>query len=450
MNFKSFTFQIGFRLAILFVFMAGLALSITSNFSGILSVILVIAIVSQTYGILRYVNRTNQELVNLMTGLRFDDYMQTFTLGHLGTTFKELDTALNLTVNKVKKLRSEKEQQAAYFQALVEHMPLPLFFIFADGRIEVLNNATRRAFNVADITNVAELDEFGAGFARDVKQVDPGESQLTTITVDGADQQYIISATQIIMAGTMQKLISLQNVQSQLDATELATWQNLLRVTSHEILNSLSPVSSLAKTTQGLVNDFKNNHTVKLEEKEELDDISDALETLVRRSEGLVGFVQSYRQLTRMPPPKMKKIPLEKYFHRLESLIKADWEKRKIKLDIEVSPKNLAVSADEGMLDQALINLLQNAADALQETKKPAVTIRAYFSNRNQIIIEVEDNGPGIEKDKRDQIFVPFFTTKRHGSGVGLTLVRYILLSHGGSASYLPASKKGSIFRLAF
>ncbi|MHA1544074.1 MAG: sensor histidine kinase, partial [Alphaproteobacteria bacterium] len=273
---------------------------------------------------------------------------------------------------------------------------------------------------------------------------------LTTITVDGTDQQYILSATQIIMAGTLQKLISLQNVQSQLDATELATWQNLLRVTSHEILNSLSPVSSLAKTTQGLVSDFKNNHPVKKDEKEELDDISDALETLVRRSEGLVGFVQSYRQLTRMPPPKMKKIPLQKYFHRLESLIKADWEKRKIKLDIEVSPKNLAVSADEGMLDQALINLLQNAADALKGKNKPVVKIRAYFNQRNQIIIEVEDNGPGIEKDQRDQIFVPFFTTKRQGSGVGLTLVRYILLSHGGAASYLPAPGGGSIFRLAF
>jgi len=411
---------------------------------------LVLVIVSQTYGILRYVNRTNQELVNLMTGLRFDDYMQTFTLGHLGATFKELDAALNLTVNKVKKLRSEKEQQVVYFQALVEHIPLPLFFVFADGRVKVLNKATRRAFNVADITNIKGLNEFGAGFARDVNQIEPGESLLTTITVDETDQQFIISATQIIMRGTLQKLISLQNVQSQLDATELATWQNLLRVTSHEILNSLSPVSSLAKTTQGLVSDFEKNHKIKPEQKEELDDISDALETLVRRSEGLTSFVQSYRQMTRMPPPKMTKILLTEYFHRLESLIRADWNKRKITLDIDISSKNLTVMADEGMLDQALINLLKNAADALEETKNPAVIIRAYFNNRNQIIIEVEDNGPGIEKDKRDQIFVPFFTTKRQGSGVGLTLVRYILLSHGGSASYLPAQGGGSIFRLAF
>lgn len=450
MNFKGFTFRVGIRLVMLFLFMAGLAYSVATDFSLLVSAILSIIILFQAWGLFRFVNRTNQELVNFITGLRFNDYMQTFTLKHLGGTFRELESAMNLTVKKVKELRSEKEQQAAYFQALVEHMPLPLFFIFPDGRIEVLNNATRRVFNVADITNLEELESFGPGFARDVRQIQPGESLLATVIIDDTQNQFIISATQINMAGKLQKLISMQNVQSQIDATELATWQNLLRVTSHEILNSLSPVSSLAKTTQGLVDDYIKTHKIKPSEREDLVDISDGLETLVRRSEGLTAFVHSYRQLTRMPPPKMAKIGLGPYFRRMESLVHEDLQKRKINLEISVTPKTLSVRADEGMLDQSLINLIKNAAEALAKTKKPKIEIRAYFSTRSQVVIEVEDNGPGIAPDKRDQIFVPFFTTKDSGSGVGLTLVRYIMLSHGGTASYHPGPKKGSVFRLAF
>jgi len=450
MNFNRFSVQIGMRLAVLFIFMLGLALVMANDAPTSLWIILGIAIPLQIWGILKYVNRTNQELVNFITGIRFDDYMQTFTLGHLGQTFRELEGALNLTVSKVKKLRAEREQQAIYFQALVGHMPLPLFFLFPDERLEILNNAMRRAFNVADLTNLDDLTKFGPAFARDVKQIDPGESLLTTITVEDVEQQYIMSATEITMAGRIQKLLSLQNVQSQLDATELATWQNLLRVTSHEILNSLSPVSSLAKTAQGLVIDFENDHPLKAGEKESLQDIRDALDTLVRRSEGLTGFVQSYRQLTRMPPPKLERIDLGKYLKRLESLVQSDYEKKKIRLDISVTPKNLSVQADEGMLDQAMINLLKNAADALEKVKDPKVKISSYFNTRNQVVIEVADNGPGITPEKRDQIFVPFFTTKRQGSGVGLTLVRYVMLSHGGTATYHPNKKKGSIFRLSF
>ena len=235
-----------------------------------------------------------------------------------------------------------------------------------------------------------------------------------------------------------------------LDARELATWQNLLRVTSHEILNSLAPVSSLARTAKSLADDFSQSHKLTKPEQIDVGDICDALETLVRRSEGLTGFVQSYRQLTRMPPPKMVQVKLSKYLKRLEALFKPEWARKKIKLTIQDDPENIILLADEGMLDQAMINLLRNAADALEGVEKAEVWINAFYDNQQRVVLEVCDNGPGIAEDMRDKIFMPFFTTKKQGSGVGLTLVRYILLSHGGVVACRTRKGGGAVFSMIF
>ena len=450
MGYKKFTFQVGFRLTLIFAALLGLAYAVSEQIDLIFILGLVALTIILMVNLMRYVNKSNRDLTNILSGLRFGDYQQTFTMGELGKTFRDLEFVLHLTVEKVKKLRLENEHQALYFQALVEHIPLPLFVLKGNGSIEVLNNATRRTFNVAEITSLTQLEEFGAGFMRDVSQIEPGTTLLTTIQIDRVEQQYILGATQITLAGKILKLISLQNVQSQLDATELATWQNLLRVTSHEILNSLTPVSSLARTAKSLADDFDKSHKLGKAEKAELKDIRDALDTMVKRSEGLTGFVQSYRQLTRMPPPKMQKIKLSDYLSRLESLLKPEWDKKKIKLTLSIEPSSLILVADESMLDQALINLLRNAADALKGVKKAEVKIRTFLDSKQRVAIEIADNGPGIDKDLADKIFVPFFTTKKEGSGVGLTLVRYIVLSHSGAITYRPGETGGSVFRIVF
>ena len=434
----------------IFAVLLGLAYAVSEQIDLIFILGLVAFTIILMVNLVRYVNKSNRALTNILSGLRFGDYQQTFTMGELGKTFRDLEFVLHLTVEKVKKLRLENEHQALYFRALVEHIPLPLFVLKGTGSIEILNNATRRTFNIADITNLTQLEEFGAGFMRDVSQIESGTTLLTTIQIDGVEQQYILGATQIPLAGKILKLISLQNIQSQLDATELATWQNLLRVTSHEILNSLTPVSSLARTAKSLVDDFDKSHKLGRVEKAEIKDIRDALDTMVKRSEGLTGFVQSYRQLTRMPPPKMQKIKLSGYLSRLESLLKPEWDKKKIKLTLSIEPSSLILVADESMLDQALINLLRNAADALKGVKKAEVKIRAFLDSKQRVAIEIADNGPGVDKDIADKIFVPFFTTKKEGSGVGLTLVRYIVLSHSGAITYQPGKKGGSVFRIVF
>jgi len=447
---RHFKVQLALRLVTLFAAMLLLAFGVVQDFRVSVLLLLGVITLSVAISLVRYVNHTNRELESFLAGLRFGDFQQTYTIAHLGPSFQALEKTLQLAVAKFKSMRSEKEQQANYYRALVQHIPIPFFIIRSDQRVNVLNNATRRVFNVADITNTAELARFGNGFQRDVNQIQPGEAHLTTIQLADSNEYFIMTATQLTTGGKVHKLVSLQNVQGELDATELATWQNLLRVTSHEILNSLAPVSSCAQTAQSLVDDVIARNLHQGQFNDEMRDIRESVETVLRRSEGLTRFIQSYRQLSRTPPPKKKKIHLEAYFRRLESLVKSELARKQIELSFRHKPASLTVFADEDLLDQALINLIRNAADALSETAGGEIQVSADLDSRSHTIIEVADNGPGIPGELADKVFLPFFTTRSTGSGIGLALTRYIMLSHGGKVSHFPRDPAGSVFRLVF
>jgi nitrogen fixation/metabolism regulation signal transduction histidine kinase len=450
MKLSHFKVQISLRMAALFLGLLLLAFGIAYDIRLSLIVVLIVFITLQASSLVRYINYTNKELESFLAGLKFGDFQQTYTISHLGPSFRRLEKTLQFTVEKFKSLRTQKEQQAIYFQSLVQHIPIPFFVVHGDQRVEILNNATRRTFNVADITNTGELANFGAAFQRDVLQIQPGETVLSTIELAGAQEYFIMTATQLTTGGRIHKLVSLQNVQGEIDATELATWQNLLRVTSHEILNSLAPVSSCAQTAKTLVDDALDREVADEQLQEDLQDIGESLGTVLRRSEGLTRFIQSYRQLSRLPPPNRKSIRLDAYFKRLESLVRGEPARKKIELSFQHDPPSLAVVADEDMLDQALINLIRNAANALEDTQDAHITVNAYTDSKQRTVLEVQDNGPGVPEDLAENIFIPFFTTRTQGSGVGLALVRYIMLSHGGKAIYYRNELGGASFRLIF
>jgi two-component system nitrogen regulation sensor histidine kinase NtrY len=450
MRLSHFKVQLGLRLVALFLGLLLLAFGIANDIRLSMIIVLIVFIALLASSIVRYINYTNRELESFLAGLKFGDFQQSYTISHLGPSFRGLEKTLQFTVEKFKSLRTQKEQQAIYFQSLVQHIPIPFFIVHGDQRVEILNNATRRAFNVADITNTGELVNFGAGFQRDVLQIQPGETVLSTIELAGTQEYFIMTATQLTTGGRVHKLVSLQNVQGEIDATELATWQNLLRVTSHEILNSLAPVSSCAQTAKTLVDDALDREVADQQLQEDLQDIRESLGTVLRRSEGLTRFIQSYRQLSRLPPPNRKSIRLEAYFNRLESLVGGELSRKKIELSFQHDPPSLAVVADEDMLDQALINLVRNAANALADTQDARITVNAYTDGKQRTVLEVQDNGPGVPEDLAEKIFIPFFTTQTQGSGVGLALVRYIMLSHGGKAVCDSNESGGASFRLIF
>lgn len=450
MKLRHFGVQLTIRLTFLFLGLLLLAFGVAAGMRPLLLFGLAAVNVIQAAALVRFINYTNSELESFLSALKFGDFQQAYTIAHLGPSFRALEKTLDDTVRKFKRLRTEKEKQAIYNRTVIQHIPVPLFVVYGEGRIRVLNNATRRVFNVADITNIRETAQFGASFQRDILQVRPGEALLTTIEFAGTQEHFIMTATQLTTGGESHKLISLQNVQNQIDATELATWQNMLRVTSHEILNSLAPVSSCAQTAKSLVDEVIENSTGDEDSVQDLLDIQESLDTVLRRSEGLTRFVQNYRQLSRLPPPNKTTILLSDYFQSLKTLVQDELARKNIRLEINCLPGGLSLTADKDMLDQVCINLIRNASDALADSPEARIAVTGYSDSKHRTVVEVSDNGPGIPAELADQIFMPFFTTKSQGSGIGLALVRYIMLSHGGTVTYFPGPEGGSSFRLVF
>lgn len=447
MGFSGFALQVALRIAGLFATLLALAyLMMETDLAAVAAIVGVVALV-QAWLVIRFVHRTNRELGRLLGAIRYDDFQQSFAIGELGTTFTDLKAAFDDVMVRFRTARLEREAQRRYLETLVEHVPIAILAISADGTVDLLNNAARRLLNAAATTTVPALIAYGASFQRDVAQTKPGDRTLTRIELDGVQRNLVLSTTQITVTGAVVRLVTLQDIQSELDYNELAAWQDMARILSHEIMNSLTPIASLARTADDMVDDLARRTA---NEDELVGDIHAAIQTLARRSDGLMRFVRNYRQFTQMPPPTLKPVALREYFGRLENLLLTEWAGRGVELSVSPPANGLTIMADDSLLDQAIINLLRNAADAAGTSGSPHVWLDARLSDRGRPVIEIADNGPGVDESLGDKIFLPFFTTKPDGSGIGLALARQVMLVHKGAITAGTRPGGGALFRLTF
>ncbi len=449
MGFKQFSLLLTVRLALLFITVSSLAILVISP--GFLAASLLIALVAlfQIFEIVRFVKLTNDDLTRFLDAMRYGDFGQKFDHAGMGAGFIELGEAITDILERFRQYRGQQEEELKHLKALIEHVPVPLMSIKGDGTVQIHNNAARRLFGSTHVARVSDLSKFGDEFRKRVVTLEPGERHLVTFKIDDTEQTLTVGSTQIVTAGNVEKIISLQDIQSELDVAQLKAWQDLVRVLTHEIMNSITPVSSLAKTSTDLVDAIKKIQG-QPELVEELTDVRDAVDTVARRSDSLMHFVQSYRRLTRLPPPEKEQLNIKKTFADIIKLVSVSIEQKKIDLTVDVTTDGLEIFADREMLEQMLINLIKNAEQALANTSGAKVKISAKLNKRGRIVIEVADNGPGISDELAAKIFVPFFTTKRDGSGVGLALTRQVMIAHGGSVSLSKTDGGGATFILTF
>jgi two-component system, NtrC family, nitrogen regulation sensor histidine kinase NtrY len=258
------------------------------------------------------------------------------------------------------------------------------------------------------------------------------------------------AATDLALGGMRRRLISLQNIENEMSAQEMAAWQTVVRVMAHEVMNSLTPVSSLAATARDLVRDVLSQMPEGDSRTIALTDARDALETVARRSEGLLHFVQNHRRLTKPLVTQMQVATMQRVFARIQRLLAAELAANDIQMSASVEPQTLELAVDADLLDQALINLVRNAIEALSSAPAGHIALSARRDPGGRVIIAVADNGPGIAAEQLDRIFVPFFTTKRQGSGVGLTLVRQIATAHGATVDVAQTPGGGATVSLRF
>jgi nitrogen fixation/metabolism regulation signal transduction histidine kinase len=457
----SFGVQLMVRVAALFALLVALAYLISATRLYAVTAVVAILAVVQAVLVLRYAGRVNRELARLLTAIRHDDFSQGFAIAQLGASFAELAASFDEVTRHFRATRMEREAQRRYLEALVEHVPVAILAVAEDESVSLLNSAARRLLDASAATTLDGLHRYGASFQRDVVQSKSGHRSLTRTELDGVQRHLVLSTTQLRAGGANLRLITLQDIQAELDFRELAAWQDMARVLTHEIMNSLTPIASLARTADELVGELAGaagEAKAGGPADEVIDDLQAAVHTLARRSDSLMRFVRNYRELTQMPPPVMAQLALPDYLRRVARLFSAEWAARGVTLHVTPPAEGLTLRADESLLDQALINLLRNAADAALHShpaghpdgEAPQVWLEARRSDRGRPILEISDNGAGLDEELGEKIFLPFFTTKADGSGIGLALARQVMLVHQGAITAGPRPGGGARFRLTF
>ena len=408
------------------------------------------ALVAMSAELWRYVSRTNREVARFLDAARYADYSQRFEFSRQGADFQALGDAFTDILARMRERSDDQEVEMRRLRALIEHIPVPLLTLRADGSVTLQNNAARRLFGAEHVTNLRDLRKFGFGFAESVETAVPGMRQLVTFEVEGIEYHLTLAATELIVSGESERLISLQDIQSELDATQAEAWEDLVKVLTHEIMNSITPVTSLAKTASDVVHDVIRKEREGAVIGEDLEDLRDAVDTVARRSDSLTQFVDSYRQITRLAPPEKKRVRVAELLESSLRLAQAECPRPEIVFSAQVQPEALDVYADRDLIEPVLINLLRNAWQACDGRDGGTVHISGRLNRRNNVVIEVADNGTGVPENLAKKIFVPFFTTKEKGSGVGLALARQVMIAHGGFIRVNDNADGGATFSLTF
>ncbi len=401
--------------------------------SGTMVVALVAA---QLYWLIMDVRRTNLELARFLETARAGDFSQRFDTTQEGAGFDELGKSLSGLMERFREERADTETELRYLRAIMDQVPVPLVSVLDDGSLERLNNAARRMLGTFDVRRVEQLEPLGAELMAVVRDAEPGQRHVVHF---GERDRVVVSLSRISAAGQSLRLFSLQSLRDELEGAELEAWQQLVRVLTHELMNSLTPIRSLARTSAELLNDEDAGD-------EAVADAREAVETVAKRAEGLLSFVESYRQISRMPKPDKEVIAVRALFARIASLFSS--ELPDATLECQVDPANLELHADPRQIEQILINLIRNAREAAEGPV--AIRLEARIDREGRAELAVADDGPGLAPDVAKRAFIPFYTTKRGGTGVGLALTRQIMRAHGGFVSLDTAPGKGARFVLTF
>ena len=384
-----------------------------------------------------FIRRTNFAVARFVEALTHDDFTQGFSGS--GGGFGVLADSLNGAIARLRTERAAIQDENRTLAALLDDVPSPLISIDAEGRVSLVNKAARRLL-AATLARTDDLALHGEAFRADVAAMKPGERRATQLLVGGVPTAALLSMAEVRQARGLMRILAIQPIQAELDRAELAAQTDLVRVLTHEIMNSMTPVTSLSATAAKLIAAADTGHDPAIA------DARAAIETVARRAEGVMHFVRTYRQLTRPPELHRRMVDVAALFAELKRLFESDWPA--LPLGIVITPPGLAIDADPDLVAQLLINLLRNAAAAVEGVAAPHVQLAAAAQKAGRVAIDVIDNGVGVPEAQRQDIFLPFFTTKADGTGVGLSLARQIALAHGGALTCEPKVPAGTRFRL--
>ena len=425
---RRFGLGLAIRVVLLLAALATFVASLWIDGLGAARIVAGLLAVAAAAGLWRYIQRTNMEVARFVEAVQFRDLSARFSRPGAGSGFETLGDALDRGIKALRDERSRLVDETRFFEAIVDDAPAALLTIDREGRIEPVSKVARRLFNQHEGVRAEDYRVYGEMLAVCLSELKPGSRRLVNLILDTGPQRAMVRAAALERLGGTTRVIAVQPIQEALNAVELAAQSDLIRVLTHEIMNSMTPVTSLARTAATLMAEVDHG------DDSVVADAREAVETLARRADGVMHFVETYRQISRPPQIRRKLFAAAPFAAELKRLFEADWSAERVAFALSVDPDDLAIDADPDLLAQVLINLLRNAAEAAAghaESPRVALTIAAAPGARARIA--VEDNGPGIPEALRDDVFLPFFTTNSTGTGVGLSLARQVILAHDGS-----------------
>ncbi len=417
----------------------------------LLATVIVFAIVQ----LIRYVEHTNVKLTRFLNSIRYSDFSQSFPNHGLGSSFQELNDAFSRVIEEFKKERAEKQENYRYLQTVVQHVGIGLISFNHQGDVELINTAAKRLFNIPALRKIESLKKISESLYKAVTGLKGGSRTLVRVTTENETLQLAIYATEFRMHNDLYKLVSFQNIHTELEEKEMEAWQNLTQVLAHEIMNSITPIASLSDTVRMLMEKKSINRNDKyILGGETVRDVKEALDTINNRSHGLMRFVNSYRDFTQIPDPTFEQFNVNKLLMRVKNLNKGEAEAQNVTITVSVDPETLEITGDPHLVEQVLINLVKNAFRALENTADARLELIGTLNEDGRTIVQVSDNGPGIKKENLHKIFIPFYSTSqpasRGSSGIGLSLSRQIMRKHRGTLTVQSDHQTGTVFTLRF
>ncbi len=433
---------------LLFLTASGMLLGyfLFGNTQWIPSLLMLAVIAIQIRWLLEMLDTPAAAVPELWHQIQFDETTGKFRNTGTETSVNLVVHQLNDALARIRNSRNEKEAEHIFYKNIVMHAGIGLIiYRQSDGRIEILNAAARKLLRINRAETISDLQEISETMVQAFTRLKTGGRELLRLSLGDDFIQLSMYAIELTLRGENLKLISLQNIRSELEEKEMEAWQNLVRVLTHEIMNSVTPISSLATSLEQEVSAGKSL------DKEQIEDLQLSLQTISRRSANLINFVREFRSLTHIPKPRPENILVRNLLDEVHQLFKKDLHEKQIHCSVNIQPDDLTIEADKTLIEQVLINLIKNAIQAFDETtSNKHIVIKGYYNERQRPVISIADNGPGIEPEALEKIFIPFFTTRKSGSGIGLSLSRQIMRQHHGTLTVKSEPGKGATFYLRF
>ncbi len=447
---RNFYFHIILRVLLVVVLSTGIGLFISSGKPVSLIFIVSCLDIVMVFILIKFINSTNRKISYFLESVQNDD--STLSIPHNITDKSILGIyeGLNKVNRQIQQLKIESRQQEQYFEALLEHVATGILTYNSKGFVLHANSSVKKMFGVEILTHLNQLERINRNLFQSIKNIGPFEQRLISVNSERGMVQLSLKSTSFKVKNDELILLSIQDIRNELDEKELDSWMKLIRVLMHEIMNSIAPITSLSES---LCNFFTVDGRPALP-----DELSESkiqatlrgLSVIKEQGNGLMLFVESYRKLTRLPKPDKKLFRFEELATRIKVLYSSLENSELVKLVVTINPHDLELFADENLISQVLLNLTKNALQANEKNPEGRIQIIAGINKDRRLEVRVIDNGPGIPEDILEQVFVPFFTTKESGSGIGLSLSRQIMRLHGGSLQARSIPGKETVFSMTF